>query len=130
MCCFYLLFVFRFIWGHLVCYSSHFYYNTHQCVIGKCVCDIASKALFKTDVSHLHVEIVMLAGMLILLLMTANTLMLYSTPASRLGMVQEVMLPGILISNWTPNRDKSEKKKIEIMFCNGFNGRVAHSVTQ
>lgn len=60
--------------------------------------------------SHLQVEIVMLAGMLILLLMTANTLMLYSTPASRRGMVQELILPGILISIWTPNNDKSKKK--------------------
>lgn len=62
-------------------------------------------------VSHLQVEIVMLAGMLILLLMTANTLMLYSTPASRPGIVQDVILPGILISNCTPNSDTSKKNK-------------------
>lgn len=62
-------------------------------------------------VSHLQVEIVMLAGMLMLLLMTANTLMLYSTPASRPGMEQAVILPGIRISNWTPTSDTNIKKK-------------------
>lgn len=52
---------------------------------------------------HLQVETVMLAGTLILLLMTANTLMLYSMPASKPEIVQVVVLPGILISNWTPD---------------------------
>lgn len=60
--------------------------------------------------AHLHVETVMLAGTLMLLLMTANTLMLYSTPASRPEMVQAVVLPGILISNGTPDRETGKKK--------------------
>lgn len=56
---------------------------------------------------YLHVETVMLAGTLILLLMTANKLMLYSMPASRPEIMQVVVLPGILISNWTPDRSMS-----------------------
>lgn len=58
---------------------------------------------------YLQVETVMLAGTLILLLMTANTLMLYSMPASRPEIVQLVVLPGILISNWTPDREMGKK---------------------
>lgn len=50
-----------------------------------------------------------------LLLMTAKTLMLYSTPASRPEMVQAVVLPGILISNGTPDtRDGEEKKTVHV----------------
>lgn len=59
--------------------------------------------------AHLHVETVMLAGTLMLLLMTANTLILYSTPASRPEMVQAVVLPGILISNGTPDGETGKK---------------------
>lgn len=54
---------------------------------------------------HLQVETVRLAGTLMLLLMTANTLMLYSMPASRPEIVQVVALPGILISSCTPDRE-------------------------
>lgn len=60
---------------------------------------------------YLHVDTVMLAGTLMLLLMTANTLMLYSTPASRSEMVQAVVLPGILISNGTPDRERERQRK-------------------
>lgn len=60
---------------------------------------------------HLHVETAMPAGTLMLLLMTANTLMLYSTPASRPEMVQAVVLPGILISNGTPDRQTGRRRQ-------------------
>lgn len=68
---------------------------------------------------HLQVETVMPAGTLMLLLMTANTLMLYSTPASRLEMVQAVVLPGILISNGTPDRETNRRGQFVyvITFC-------------
>lgn len=60
---------------------------------------------------HLHVETAMPAGTLMLLLMTAKTLMLYSTPASRPEMVQAVLLPGILISNGTPDTETGRRKR-------------------
>lgn len=51
------------------------------------------------------------AGTLMLLLMTAKTLMLYSTPASRPEMVQAVLLPGILISNGTPDTETGRRNR-------------------
>lgn len=64
---------------------------------------------------RLHVETVMLAGTLMLLLITANTLMLYSTPASRPEMVEAVVLPGILISNGTPDRKTGRRR--QLVYC-------------
>lgn len=58
---------------------------------------------------HLQVQTVILAGTLIVLLMTANTLMLYSMPAWSSKIVQVVMLPGILISSCTPDREAGEE---------------------
>lgn len=63
---------------------------------------------------HSQVETVMLAGTLILLLMTANTLMLYSMPASRPGMEQEVVFPRSLISSCTPENHTSILTKDDI----------------
>lgn len=57
---------------------------------------------------HLQVQTVILAGTLIVLLMTANTLMLYSMPAWSSKIVQVVVLPGILISSCTPDREAGE----------------------
>lgn len=58
---------------------------------------------------NLQVKTAMLAGTLILLLMTANTLMLYSKPGSSPEIVQAVVLPGILISICTPDRETGKK---------------------
>lgn len=60
---------------------------------------------------YLQVETVILAGTLILLLMTANTLILYSMPASSPDIVQVVVFPGILISNWMPDKEIEGKKR-------------------
>lgn len=63
---------------------------------------------------HLHVQTVMLSGTLMLLLMTANTFMLYSRPASRSEMVHVVVFPGILNSSCTPDTEIREKSKNHI----------------
>lgn len=71
---------------------------------------------------HLHVETAMPAGTLMLLLMTAKTLMLYSTPASRPEMVQAVVLPGILISNGTPDTETGTGKRQSVYIHMPFFG--------
>lgn len=71
--------------------------------------EYVEQPLKKQTRQNLQVQTVMLAGMLMVLLMTANTLMLYSMPASSPVIVQVVVLPGILISSCTPDKRVSQK---------------------
>lgn len=77
---------------------------------------VARTFLWNNGEVHLHVDTVMLAGTLMLLLMTANTLMLNSTPASRPEMVQAVVLPGILISNGTPYKETGARRQLVYIY--------------
>lgn len=76
---------------------------------------------------HLQVQTVILAGTLIVLLMTANTLMLYSMPAWSSKIVQVVVLPGILISSCTPDRETGEEIRDVYAFKRfRSNGKLTH----
>lgn len=87
-------------------------HQTHfQCTVSSILYIPGRTFLWNKRGLHLHVETAMPAGTLMLLLMTAKTLTLYSTPASRPEMVQEVVLPGILISNGTPDTETGMRER-------------------
>ncbi|TNN37261.1 hypothetical protein EYF80_052579 [Liparis tanakae] len=74
-------------------------------VIQGCSSLLTTRGLRQGAASQAQVEALTPAGTLMLLLMTANTLMLYSTPASRPEMLQLLLFPGIRISSCTPDRE-------------------------